>query len=110
MGSQIQAGTIQQIRDGVITEGPVYLQVRTNSLWQQQFYDLTGRAKSQVILSYGAGVGTAAAWQKAQGSVLRWHRQHRGSVCLDSQSTHRVGKNQQWLCCQADIVHLQLGE
>ncbi|DBB18305.1 TPA: hypothetical protein ACH3X3_003260 [Trebouxia sp. C0006] len=27
MGSQMQAGTIQQIRDGVITEGPVYLQV-----------------------------------------------------------------------------------
>ena len=34
MGSQVQAGTIQQIRDGVITEGPVYLQVRTSSLRQ----------------------------------------------------------------------------
>lgn len=101
MGGRVEQGSLQKIRDGVITEGPVFLKV--NSIFM-----LCSSASCRIkVIHYIAGLSAAASRQKAQGCVFRWLKQHGGSLCLNSMSLDRVRPAQRRLHREACVLHLQ---
>ena len=76
MGSRVLAGTLQKIRDGVITDGPVYLQVLITYSPALLTPSTKLNMAEYIAAVRRAGFGAAATGQKASWSVLRRHRQH----------------------------------